>query len=421
MGRAESLMEDASVRHNLDVRDRALAMELFYGVVRNLTSLDYVISRYAVAPQKGIAPRIKDILRLAVYQMTRLDRVPARAAVYEAVEQAKGEGMGASRFVNGVLRTILREPDRAAIPPDDLGLLYSFPGWLVKRWVARYGFDEAGSLMRASNSVPPLTLRANTLKTSRDALCTLLTDAGLKATPAIYSPDGLAIEGSPPVRGLPGYTDGLFAVQDEAAQLVSLLLNPRPGGLILDACAAPGGKTSHIQAISNGGAHVVAMDIGLDKLGLLKENITRLKTGGVYMLQADASGPMPLKGGFDGIMLDAPCSATGVIRRRPEIKYNRREADIQRLSRLQGRMLRNVAGLIKPGGALVYAVCSTEPEEGELVVESFIKSGKGFIVDDPGPLLPVAAKKLVTGGGFVRTYPHRHGMDGFFAARMVKV
>jgi 16S rRNA (cytosine967-C5)-methyltransferase len=275
--------------------------------------------------------------------------------------------------------------------------------------------------MAAGNATPPLTLRANTLKTDRDGLIRLLDETGINCSPSRYAPDGIALETGSPINELPGYRDGLFAVQDEAAQLVPLLLAPKAGDKILDACAAPGGKSAHIAALAGWDAQIVAMDIGLDKTRALTENIRRLGVRKVMPLIADAGAPLPFKDYFDSILLDAPCSALGVIRRRPEIKYARLEKDIRRLAALQARMLRNLASATKPGGVLVYSVCSTEPEEGELLVEGFLREEGGFVLEDARQFIPGNAVELVTEEGFMRTWPHLHGTDGFFAARLKKI
>lgn len=425
--RPETLIKRAFQKYNLDPRDKSLAMELAYGVIRHLLTLDHVLSFYVKESGQGVTPAIRDILRLAVYQTGYLDKIPERAAVNEAVEAAKKSGgRGAAGFVNAVLRSYLRNPGKVKYPdpktaPDScLSLEYSYPEWLAKRWFGRLGFDEAAALMAAGNAAPPLTLRVNTLKTDRDALVRLLVEAGIGCSPTMYAPYGITLETGSPITELPGYKDGLFAVQDEAAQLIPLLLAPKAGNKILDACAAPGGKSAHIAALSGGDAHVVAMDIGLDKTRVLTENIRRLGVSNVMPLIADAAAPLPFKEYFDSILLDAPCSALGVIRRRPEVKYARLEKDIKRLAALQARMLRNLASAIKPGGVLVYSVCSTEPEEGELLVEGFLKEDGGFVLEDARFFLPENARELVISGGYIRTWPHLHGTDGFFAARLKK-
>ncbi len=274
------------------------------------------------------------------------------------------------------------------------------------------------ALMEAGNGRPPLVLRANRPRVDRDTLAGLFNKEGLETAPGKYAPDALIVNSHGPVPELPGYDEGLFSVQDEAAQLVSLLADPKPGEFVLDACAAPGGKSAHLSSISGGLAHIVSMDISLDKIKLLKENSLRMKIGNIFPVAADAAGPLPFKIKFDRVLLDAPCTALGIIRRRPEIKYLRKPADIARMARLQLSMLENVSGLVAPGGALVYSVCSTEPEEGEGVMEKFLSLHPEFELDDPLPLLPEAARGLVK-NKFIRTFPHLHGTDGFFMARMV--
>ena len=425
-GKFEALLHASFTKFGLDARERRLATELAYGTLRNLINLDYVLSHFIKETKKGVSPAVRDILRLAAYQINYLTRIPARAAVDEAVKQAKRvEGAGAGGFVNAVLRSLLREPGRVSYPDParepvkNLSLTLSFPEWLASRWLARFGFDEARALMEASNAAPPLTLRANTLRAGRAGLMKLLEDGGYDCAPAAYAPDGIIIRGAANVPELPGYADGLFAVQDEAAQLVSLLVAPKPGERILDACAAPGGKSMHMAALSGGRARITAADIGLDKLRLLQENITRLRIENIRVVRADAAMPPPLpEQKFDAVLLDAPCSALGVIRRRPEIKYARREEDIARMAELQARMLENLAGCVRPGGRLVYCVCSTEPEEA--VAVDRLLSSKDWELEDPRPFLPDAAHPLVTGEGYMRTYPHRHGTDGFFAARLAR-
>ena len=425
--RLEPYVKESFARFDLDGRDRALAMELAYGTVRNLIRIDYTLSRFIREKPGGIPDEMRDIMRIAAYQLMYLTRVPAHAAVDEAVGRAKRlKGPGMAGFVNAVLRALIRGisgvtyPETAEDPINALSIRHSFPVWLTKRWVGRFGPDAAEALMQASNTPPPITLRANTLKVGRDELAGRLTESGISTIPAKYAPDGLIIEPGRQVSELPGYLEGLFAVQDEAAQLVSMLLGPKPGETILDACAAPGGKTAHIASLMGGSGKIIASDISLDKMRLLSENMKRLGIAIAYPLILGAASPLPFGRPFDRILLDAPCSALGVIRRRPEIKYSRIEDDIRRLSWLQGAMLRNLADLVRTGGVLVFSTCSTEPEEGESVIESFLKEDRRFRLDDPASCLTGPARGLVTGRGMLRTYPHEHGTDGFFAARLVR-
>jgi 16S rRNA (cytosine967-C5)-methyltransferase len=437
--RAEILLQQSFHKYSLDHRDRRLTPELVYGVLRNLISLDHSLSFYIKEPKK-VQPELKNILRLAAYQLLYLDKIPARAAVDEAVKQAKKSagrqgraglaGKGAAGagvtggFVNAVLRNMLREPGRVTFPDqekepvDYLSLKLSYPKWLVKRWVKRLGFDGGAALMEAANQRPPLVLRANRPGVDRGTLAGLFEKDGLETAPGKYAPDAVIVNTHGPVSELPGYDEGLFSVQDEAAQLVSLLVAPKPDEFVLDACAAPGGKSAHLSSLSGGLAHIVSMDISLDKIKLLKENSLRLKIGKIFPVVADAAGPLPFRIKFDRVLLDAPCTALGIIRRRPEIKYARKHADIARMAHLQLSMLENVSGFVASGGALVYSVCSTEPEEGEEIIEKFLSLHQKFELDDPLPLLPEAARFLVK-NKFIRTFPHLHGTDAFFMARMV--
>jgi len=423
--KAEDIFAEESGSARLDRRDRALALDMFYGVIRNLARLDYSISAFVSGGKRKVDTDIRDVLRIAAYQLVFLDRVPAHAAVNEAVEQAKKlRGKGAGSFVNAVLRSMIRSPEKAGLPDKTvdpagyLSLAYSFPKWIVNRWLSRFGPDGAEALMAASNKVPPLTLRTNTLKVKRDGLLLLMKEAGIGCSPGGYAPDSVVVEAGNAVHELPGYADGLFSVQDEASQLVSLLLDPRPGDRVLDACAAPGGKTAHIAALAGGSASIVASDIGLDKSRLMNENMARLGIGGVSLLAADAALELPVQGQFDRILLDAPCSALGIIRRRPEVKHLRTEPDVARLAGMQARMLQNVSRYMKPGGVLVYSTCSTEPDEGERVVEAFLEGAEGFASESALGYLPVPAHGMATGKGYMRSYPHTHGTDGFFAARI---
>jgi 16S rRNA (cytosine967-C5)-methyltransferase len=273
--------------------------------------------------------------------------------------------------------------------------------------------------MKASNQVPPISIRTNTLKTTRGELVAKFEESGIECELSRFLPDSFNVRGANAVMDFPGFKEGLFAVQDEAAQLISMLIAPVAGECILDASAAPGGKSTHLASLSGGGAFVAAMDINYDKLRFLRDNTHRLGAERVLPVCADAAAPLPFADSFDGVLLDAPCSALGVIRRRPEIKYGRSESYINRLAALQERMLANLSGAVRKGGTLVYATCSVEPEEGERVIETFLAKNPEFYLDDPRPHLPEPVRELIE-GNYLRTYPHRDGMDGFFGARIVR-
>jgi 16S rRNA (cytosine967-C5)-methyltransferase len=428
----------------LGKRDRAFLMELLYGVLRRRDTLDWILEGFLKTPQRLDLYTLNN-LRAGAYQIFYM-RVPDWASVSEAVEAERKN----RALVNAVLRNILREKDgikarlrgmkekaldRALPGPKRTGhiaVATSHPAWLVRRWVRRFGPEEAYGLAEANNNVPPITLRVNTLKAERHDVIRRLREMGFKGAPTRYSPEGIKLGGSgsfPDMQAL----RGLAVVQDEAAQLMTHLLAPEPGERVLDACAAPGGKTTHIAQMMRDTGEVVAVDINESRLKVLGENVSALGLGSVKVVQGDITrlGGLPPPGlaslglaslrpaSFDRVMLDAPCSATGVIRRNPDVKYRVRRKDLIRHREKQLLLLRSVSALLKPGGTLLFCTCSTEPEEGEEVAAEFLKtSGDFYIIDN----VPARAE---WGGlfseGYFRTYPHRHDMDGFFGVGMKRV
>ena len=412
-----------SLLTGMERRERGFVMEMVYGVLRYRDMLDQILSWLMKKPS-GVPTGTLNNLRSGIYQIFFM-RVPEWAAVNEAVElEARHRGL-----VNGVLRNALRKRDeiearlaemeKEALSDDHdlaasaISTLTSHPDWLVRRWIGRLGTEEAYRLALGNNIVPPLTLRVNTLKAGREEVTDMLRKKGLACEPTSHSPVGIRLEGTVPFDELGLW--GTAMVQDEAAQLVSLMLSPGPGQRVLDACAAPGGKTAHLAAMMEDRGEIVALDIDGSRLERLMENIQSMGINSVRVVQADLL-KYEEKEGFDSVLLDAPCSATGVIRRNPDIKYRRRRGDLDAFSRTQYGLLRAAAGLLRPGGRLVYAVCSTEPEEGEMVVDRFLKTYADFYIIDDVPGVPPALME----GGRLRTWPHRDGMDGFFAAAMTK-
>ena len=420
-GRPKDVLD--SLSGGMERRDRAFIMEIVYGVLRYRDMLDLVLSWLMKKPS-GVPDRTLNNMRAGLYQIFFM-RVPEWAAVNEAVE-LEGRHRG---VVNGVLRNALRKRGEFNRRLDDMkgeamgmdemaaaramATLTSHPAWMVSRWVKRFGAEEAGRLVRANNEVPPLTLRVNRMRTARDEVVELLRQKGHPCEPTQISPHGVRLESTLPFEGLG--LKGLALVQDEAAQLVSLMLDPRPGERVLDACAAPGGKTAHIADLMEDTGEIVALDNDGARLERLMENLETQGISSVRVVQADLLG-YEEPDGFDRVLIDAPCSALGVIRRNPDIKYRRKQSDISRYSETQYGLLSSVAGSVRPGGRLVYAVCSTEPEEGEVVVERFLKSCADFDIIDNVPFIPAAFTK----GGYMRTWPHRDGMDGFFAVALAR-
>jgi 16S rRNA (cytosine967-C5)-methyltransferase len=400
----------------LERRDRAFLMELVYGVIRYRDTLDWILKKLLQKPRMPRGYTLNN-LRCGIYQIFFM-RVPDWAAVNEAVNmERRNRGL-----VNAVLRNALRRQQELDSElkdmedpesPESISVLTSHPLWLIKRWIKRFGPEEAYRLARANNIVPQLTLRVNTLRASRQEVLKRLGVMGIGAEPTALSPDGIRIEGRLAFGELEDL-GGLVLAQDEAAQLIALMLGPLPGERVLDACAAPGGKTTHIAQLMKDTGEVVAVDMDEGRIRVLEENISSLGPTSVKVLQADVT---KLKGlaPFDRVLLDAPCTALGTIRRNPDVKYRHGRGDPGRFGEKQLAMLRSVSAMVKPGGTLVFCTCSTEPEEGEDVVREFLKtSGDFFIIKDA----PVPASLLRD--GLLRTFTHRHGTDGFFGARMKK-
>ena len=409
----------------LKERDRALLTELTYGTLRWRGSIDARLIGNLRRPLAQVDPHLRNLLRLTCYQLLYLDRVPEYAAVNEAVEIAKiYGGQKAAGFVNGVLRNFLRE-QHAPVPvaPDataaSLAVEYSHPEWLVQRWLEEFGAADAALLMRANNEKPPLVLRANLLKCKRDELIDRLYRSGVEAKASSYSPQGVFLPAGGAVENLPGFSEGWFQVQGEASQLVGYLLSPLAGERILDACAAPGGKSTHIAELMHDAGEIISVDSSARGVEKIRQNVTRLGLKSVRALHADVTEENRESGGapFDRILVDAPCSGLGTLRAHPEIKWQRNEDDVRRLSGLQLRILNRVAGYLKHGGILVYSTCTLNDDENDHNTENFLANHPEFELQDAARYLPEMAKHMVRGKYF-QALPHRDNTDGFFAARM---
>jgi len=426
---ADILLDQALNATALNERDRALLTELTYGTLRWRGNIDGQLSRYLRQPLAKTDPLIRNLLRVSVYQLRFLDKIPDYATVNEAVELARNHSGGKSAgFVNAVLRNFLRGKDRViGLAPKDesvagLAVTYSHPEWLVKRWIDEFGAEAAKTLMRANNQRSTLVLRVNSLKCTREKLLDRFLEAGIKAEATQWSPQGISVLSGPAVDKLSGFAQGYFQIQGEASQLVAYLLSPLPGERILDACAAPGGKSTHLGELMKDEGELVAIDISARGIVKIRDNAARLGLKSLRVLSADASAELAdkLREPYDRVLVDAPCSGLGTLRGHPEIKWHRDENDIRRLSRLQSKILSRVAGYLKPGGALVYATCTLSREENEEIVESFLAHHKEFELEDAARYLPGQATHMVREKYFV-ALPHRDNTDGFFAARMRKV
>ncbi len=425
------ILADALAGADLSSRDRSLVYALVHGVLRWRGRLDWIIDYFSRTPLPRIDPPVLNILRLGVYQIVSMDRVPTPAAVHTAVELAKEcSRPHVVRFVNGTLRSVGRSHAEVPFPVITSGtdpvqaiaVTRSYPPWLVRRWIDRYGVAGTVSRCDAENAVPPVTLRTNTLRTDRSTLVKALDGAAGSIRPTLLSPDGIILTDMEiPVFRLPGYEAGGFAVQDEAAQLVTHLMNPRPGESVLDACAGLGGKTGLMAQLMDNRGRILAIDRDHDRLAALRAEMTRLGVTFATDQAADwEAGPTDF-GPVDRILVDAPCSGLGVLRRHPDAKWRADPADLPRQHDRQVRLLSAVAPLLRPGGVITYAVCSTEPEETEDVSQAFLAGHPDFEqLRDPGGL-PEPARRLVDSDGVFRTRPDIDGMDGFFAVRFRKI
>jgi 16S rRNA (cytosine967-C5)-methyltransferase len=418
---ADLALEAELGRRSLPARDTALATELTFGTLRWQRYLDWILAPHSRRRLDSLDPRPLVLLRMTAYQLVFLERIPPFAAVNDAVGLARQRSRpGVAEFVNAVLRAFSRrgprerEPAPPADPVEALALRGSFPTWLAARWVERYGADEAEALMRAMNERPPLTLRANTLLGPREALAERLRrEEGLTPRPTAYAPEGLVVEHA----GRPGawraFADGAFAVQDEASMLVARLLELRPGETVADACAAPGTKTTHLAELLANRGRVLAFDPQPARLALVDEAARRLGIGIVETLDGPVEALAPrFASACDAVLVDAPCSNLGVLRRNPEVKWRRGPADVTANAARQRAILAAAATMVKPGGRLVYATCSLEPEENDAVVAAVLAETPAFRLDPPADF------PLALADGALRCLPHRHGTDGFTALRL---
>lgn len=415
-----------------DDRDRALTAEIVTGTLRWQRSLDHLIQHVARRPLDKLDPEVVEILRLSVYQLLHLDRVPAAAVVDDAVDLTRAARKpSAAGFVNAVLRSILRQRHRLPLPsrPDDtrdrsaalsyLGVTHSHPDWLASRWLDRHGFDAAERWVQFNNETPALTVRVNTLRaTVADAVSVLKAD-GIETKPARYAPAALTVTSGNPLRRS---QDGLVFVQDEASQLVPLVTGARAGEKILDLCASPGGKTTALAADMGDRGLVVASDVRPRRVELLSQTVRASGARSVRIVQVGTSGQLPFTADFDRVLVDAPCSGLGTIRRDPDIRWRRREEDLATLAQDQLALLGRAAAVVKPGGRLVYATCSSEPEENEQVIEAFLARRPEFaLVDLRDEPLVDAVRSLVDDCGMFRTLPFAHGLEAFFAAALRRI
>jgi 16S rRNA (cytosine967-C5)-methyltransferase len=441
---SDETVERFIAKGGLDVRDRALAVHLVHGVERYRATLDWRLNAVGDRPVDRLPLIVQMVLRLGAYQIIHMSKIPESAAVNESVRLIKAAGKRLGRdwsgFTNAVLRSLARTPppewpDIAHDPSQALAVRYSCPAWLVERWVERLGPARAENWCRHSLEQPSLTLRVNRLRTTRAAFLERCRETGDRTEATAVSSDGVFVDRPRTVQSLPLFHEGGFYVEDEAAQLVPLLLDPQPGEWVLDACAAPGGKSTHLAALMKNQGEIIALDRSPARLRLISDNCRRLGISIVKPIRCDVTAGDPVavirtelraasSSGtvaglrFDRILLDAPCSGLGVLRRHPEGKWHKEASALLALSQTQSTLLATVSRLLRPGGCLVYSTCSTEPEENEQVVDRFCRTHHDFHREHVGSWLPPAGLPLITPQGDFSTMGNTFSMDGFYAARL---
>lgn len=423
--RARELLDESARHLRFGPEDSALLSELVYGSLRGRGRLDHYLSRTSHRPLEVLSPWVRNLLRLSLYQILDLDRIPVGAAVDGAVEVAKRHGHeGVVKFVNGCLRELARQKAEDKLPPLPmdpilrLAVQSSHPAWMAERLAHSYGYDRAAELLSASDVAPPLVLRANPLRLRRDELAGRLAKAGFHVEATRFSPWGLKVKDATDARKLPGFFEGDFHIQDESAQLLGLLMRLEPGMAVADVCAAPGGKTSLLAELVGPQGRVFAFDRKHGSLDKLQSTYRRQGLQHVVCETRDALSPREdLVGRLDAVLVDAPCSALGVLRRRAEARWQTRPDQFTQQAERQWRLLQASSAYVRPGGALVYATCTLDEEENEGVVRRFLDENHGFAFERAQFFLPHEA---CSRDGFLQVWPSLDGMDGFFAARMRK-
>lgn len=410
-----------------DPKNENFIREIVYGVIENLSYIDYIISRASKIKFKKIHPTILEILRMGVYQIVFMDKIPDRATVNEAVNLSKKHGHNrTSGFVNGVLRNISRNKEEIIkIDKEDklhyLSIKYSHPKWMIERWLKEFGYEFTRKLLRENNSKPKLNIRVNTLKTNREELLAKMLSYGYNAKKTNYAKDGITIDNPIRITSIDEFRLGYFTIQDESSMLVAQIANPKEGSIVLDLCSAPGGKSTHMGQVMNNKGQIISRDIHEHKLKLVEESANRLdidiiKTEMFDAIELDKN----LINKVDYCIIDAPCSGLGIIRRRPEIKWNRKEKDIKDLKEVQKKILNNAKEYVKPGGTIVYSTCTIGREENLNIVNDFLDENKDFQLVGFEDRLGSRENIETSKDGYIQLFPHIHWTDGFFIAKIQK-
>jgi 16S rRNA (cytosine967-C5)-methyltransferase len=412
----------------LSKNDRNLCNALIFGVLRHRESIDWIISEFSKTPLEKLDTKPLYLLRISLFQIMYMNKIPVFAAINTIVDIAKKTlGKKIAGFINAVLRNASQTYSDVALPDVKtkkakyISIKYSLPLWLAKKWLKAFGFEKTILLCQQINIIPKITLRTNTLKIDRSSLSEKLVLNVKNIEPTAIASQGLSFSNpNMPIHEFEIFKQGMFQIQDEAAQIVTEFLKPKPKEKILDACAGLGGKTGHIAQLMKNQGTIIAADTENKKLESLLEEARRL---GIDIIQTKTlnllkSSIKDFDFYFDRVLIDAPCTGLGVLRRNPDSKWKRSKKDIMRLAAQQKKMLACAANLVKPGGILVYAVCSCEKEENENVIDTFLEKRTDFSIDKN--FKSDRYEQFITQEGFLKTYPHINSMDGFFAARLMR-
>jgi len=430
------ILNELLEKNRVTTRDAAFINQITYGVVRNRNKLDWVISQFSIKDLSETPIWIRNILRMGVYQLLFLDKVPDYAVCNESVQLAKKYGNPKIyKFINSILRNIIRNRENIYWPHKDrepalyISVVYSHPYWIIERWLKRFGFENTVKICKANNKIPTLVVRTNTLKVSRIELKEILEKEGILVKEGIFTEEALYIKGVSNITKSSTYKEGLFQIQDEASILVSHLVAPLPGEFIIDICSAPGGKTTHLAQLMNNQGTVLAIDKNKARILMVEENCQRL---GIKIVKTKLNDDTKLDINFlnkaDKVLVDAPCTGLGVLRRKPDLKwqaYNLKR--FQRLSKLQIQILSTASNYSKIGGKLIYSTCSTEPEENEEVVSEFLDKNGNFGLEGLNEFIKERKLKVFklnqnNQKKFFQIYPGLSNLDldGFFMAKMIR-
>jgi 16S rRNA (cytosine967-C5)-methyltransferase len=421
---ADQSIAALAVAQGLSPKGRAFLRELTYGVLRWRNRLDWMLQQCSDRRLESLTPAVRNLLRLGAYQLYFMDHLPPYAAVSETVQLAKQLGhAGVVAYVNAVLRALERQRGAISLPEASADVLtyltvtQSHPRWLAERWLAHYGPQQAMAMCQADNLRAPLTLRVNRRRTTRERLLDSLAVDGCEAEPCRFAPDGVCIRSHVALEQLQSYRDGWFTVQDEAAILCGYLLSAQPGERVLDACAAPGGKATHAAELMADRGDILCLDHSPQRLTLVAQNARRL---GLQCLRGvgGKAERIEFKRTFDRILVDAPCSGLGVLRRHPDAKWRKGPELIGLMAHQQAAILAHLSQYVKPAGLLLYITCSTEAEENQHIVKEFLVRHPGFALEAVASALPPGAQVFARPGGWLQTWPGPEGLDGFFGARL---